>query len=168
MSEDRIARFEERRTELKKMSDEELKARFWELCNKVVEPIVDLAETHTSPSIERSVLLRMGVDSVSAHGVVDRILEAGLLGKGAGHVVLKLSQKTGTDIRGAAAAILENKDVLQGLLCGKSHGDTANPETGQHSSQVNICDVKDEKGSTDHHYYLEQFPRKVKHGDSIG
>lgn len=116
MSEDRIARFEERRTDLKKMSDEELKARFWELCNKVVEPIVDLAETHTSPSIERSVLLRMGVDSVSAHGVVDRILEAGLLGKGAGHVVLKLSQKTGTDIRGAAAAILENKDVLQGLF----------------------------------------------------
>ena len=116
MSDDRIACFEKRREELKKMSDEALKARFWDLCNQVVDPIVDLARTHTSPSIERAVLLRMGVDSVSAHGVVDRILEAGLLGKGAGHVVLKVSQKTGTDIRGAAAAILEDKDVLQGLF----------------------------------------------------
>jgi D-ornithine 4,5-aminomutase subunit alpha len=116
MSEDRNEKFEKRREELSKMSDEELKARFWELCNQVVDPIVDLAKTHTSPSIERSVLLRMGIDSISAHGVVDRILEAGLLGKGAGHVVLKLSQKNGTDVRAAAAAILENKDVLNGLF----------------------------------------------------
>jgi D-ornithine 4,5-aminomutase subunit alpha len=98
------------------MSDEQLKERFWKLYNQVVEPIVDLAKTHTSPSIERAVLLRMGVDSISSHGVVDRIQEAGLLGKGAGHVVLKLSQKSGKDVRGAAAAILENKEVLQGLF----------------------------------------------------
>jgi D-ornithine 4,5-aminomutase subunit alpha len=116
MSEDRNQKFEKRRTELSKMTDEELKARFWELCNQVVDPIVDLAKTHTSPSIERSVLLRMGIDSISAHGVVDRILEAGLLGKGAGHVVLKVSEKNGSDIRTAAAAILENKDVLNGLF----------------------------------------------------
>jgi D-ornithine 4,5-aminomutase subunit alpha len=113
---ERTARFEKRREELKKMSDEQLKARFWELCNQVIDPIVDLAKTHTSPSIERSVLLRMGIDSISSHGVVDRIYEAGLLGKGAGHVVLKLAQKNGTDVRQAAAAILENKDVLQGLF----------------------------------------------------
>ena len=116
MTEDRIARFEKRQTELKQMSDAELKERFWELCGQIVEPIVDLSKTHTSPSIERSVLLRMGIDSISAHGVVDRIYEAGLLGKGAGHVVLKLAQKTGLNIREAAAAILENKDVLQGLF----------------------------------------------------
>jgi D-ornithine 4,5-aminomutase subunit alpha len=116
MEDDRILRFEKRQEQLKKLSDEELKARFWELCNQMVEPIVELAKTHTSPSIERSVLLRMGIDSISAHGVVDRILEAGLLGKGAGHVVLKLSQKTGTDVCAAAAAILENKDVLVGLF----------------------------------------------------
>ena len=116
MTDERIARFEQRREELKQMSDEQLKARFWELCNQVVEPIVDLARTHTSPSIERSVLLRMGIDSISSHGVVDRIYEAGLLGKGAGHVVFKLSQKMGVDVRTAAAAILENKDVLQGLF----------------------------------------------------
>lgn len=116
MTEDRIKKFEERQKELHKLSDDELKKRFWELCTQMVDPIVDLARTHTSPSIERSVLLRMGIDSLTAHGVVDRILEAGLLGKGAGHVVLKLSQKSGTDVQTAAAAILENKDVLAGLF----------------------------------------------------
>src|SRR5512138_3660659 len=107
-NEQRQARFEQRREALKQMSDEQLKARFWELCNQVVEPIVDLARTHTSPSIERSVLLRMGVDSVSSHGVVDRIFEAGLLPKGAGNVLLRVAERTGKDVRGAAAAILEN------------------------------------------------------------
>ena len=116
MIDERIARFEHRREELKKLSDAELKALFWELCDQVIEPIVDLARTHTSPSIERSVLLRMGIDSISSHGVVDRIYEAGLLGKGAGHVVLKLAQKNHGDVRTAAAAILENKDVLIGLF----------------------------------------------------
>lgn len=116
MSDDRIAKFEQRREALRQMSDEQLKARFWELCNQVVTPIVELARTHTSPSIERSVLLRMGIDSVSSHGVVERIYEAGLLGKGAGQVVLKLAQKNGTDVRAAATNILENKDVLQGLF----------------------------------------------------
>ena len=116
MSDERIARFEKRREELKKMSDEQLKARFWALCNQVIEPVVALAQTHTSPSIERAVLLRMGIDSLSSHGVVDRIHEAGLLGKGAGHVVLKLAEKSGQDVRAAAASILESKDVLQGLF----------------------------------------------------
>jgi len=116
MTDSRIERFEKRREELKNMSDEELKTLFWQLCDQAVAPIVDLAKTHTSPSIERSVLLRMGIDSISSHGVVDRIYEAGLLGKGAGHVVLKLAQKNGTDVRAAAAAILENKDVLNGLF----------------------------------------------------
>ena len=116
MSEDRIARFEQRQAELHQMSDAELKARFWELCNQVVEPIVGLAKTHTSPSIERSVLLRMGIDSVSSHGVVDRIYRAGLLSKGAGHVLLRVAEKNGTDVRAAAAAILENEDVLDGLF----------------------------------------------------
>jgi len=116
MTDSRIERFEKRREELKNMSDEELKTLFWQLCDQAVAPIVDLAKTHTSPSIERSVLLRMGIDSISSHGVVDRIYEAGLLGKGAGHVVLKLAKKNGTDVRAAAAAILENKDVLNGLF----------------------------------------------------
>lgn len=116
MSENRIAQFDKRREELQQMSDEQLKARFWELCDQLIEPIVDLARTHTSPSIERAVLLRMGIDSLTAHGVVDRIFQAGLLGKGAGHVLLRLAEKKGCDIQGAAAAILEDKAVLEGLF----------------------------------------------------
>ncbi len=116
MTDDRITRFESRQQELSKLSNDELKTRFWDLTNKVMEPIIELAKTHTSPSIERAVLLRMGVDSVSSHGVVDRILEAGLLGKGAGHVVLRLSQKSGQDIRAAAQSILDDKNVLNGLF----------------------------------------------------
>ncbi len=116
MPQDRIAKFNERRIELEKLSDEELKNRFWELCDQVVAPIVDLARTHTSPSIERSVLLRMGIDSITAHGVVDRVLEAGLLGKGAGHVVLAFAQKNNCDLQTAAATIIENKDSLNGLF----------------------------------------------------
>ncbi|MDO9086920.1 MAG: ornithine aminomutase subunit alpha [Anaerolineaceae bacterium] len=116
MSSDRIARFEERQSKLKHLSDEELKDRFWSLCEELVQPIVELSKTHTSPSIERSVLLRMGIDSITAHGVVDRVYEAGLLGKGAGHVVLKLSQKTGMGIRESAAAILENKEIILDLF----------------------------------------------------
>ena len=115
MSDDRIARFELRRSELRELTDEQLKARFWELCGQVVEPIVELARTHTSPSIERSVLLRMGVDSLSAHGVVERIHQAGLLGKGAGGVVLEVAKRLDTDVRGAAAAILEDATVLDRL-----------------------------------------------------
>jgi len=116
MTDDRIARFEKRREEYRRMSDEELKTHFWELCDQLVAPIVDLARTHTSPSIERAVLLRMGIDSLTAHGVVDRVHQAGLLGKGAGHVLLRLAEKQGTDVRGAAAAILEDKEILDGLF----------------------------------------------------
>lgn len=116
MTEERIKQFEQRHERLKTLSDAELKERFWELCNQVVAPIADLARTHTSPSIERSVLLRMGINSQIAFGVVDRINQAGLLGKGAGHVLLKLSEKHSYDVRTAADAILEDKDVLNGLF----------------------------------------------------
>ena len=63
MTEDRLKKYEKRLTELHKLSDEELKNRFWELCNKIVEPMVEYGKNYTSPSIERSVLLRMGIDS---------------------------------------------------------------------------------------------------------
>ena len=116
MSDPRIARIEERRESLKKMSDEELKNRFWELCHKAVEPLAALAQEHTSPSIERSVLMRMGIDSITAKGVVERVNEAGLLGKGAGHIVLKVSQLKGSDLRTAAQLINDNKAILTGLF----------------------------------------------------
>ena len=122
MTLDRNQRFVERQQVLKNLSDEELKERFWQLCYQVVDPIVELARTHTSPSIERSVLLRMGIDSLTAHAVVDQVLQAGLLGKGAGNVVLHVAQKQNMDIQSAAAAILENKEWLEGLFATSKEG----------------------------------------------
>jgi D-ornithine 4,5-aminomutase subunit alpha len=116
MTEDRLIKFEELQARLHTLSDEALRARFWELCDQVVSPIAELARTHTSPSIERSVLLRMGVDSQSALTVVTRINQAGLIGKGAGHVLLKLAEKHQVDVVKAAALILNDSDVLQGLF----------------------------------------------------
>ena len=116
MTDERITKFEERQKMLGELTDEQLKDRFWQLCDQLIDPIIELARTHTSPSIERSILLRMGIDSLTAHGVVERVLEAGLLGKGAGHVVLKLSQKLSLDVPAAAQAILDDKDVLNGLF----------------------------------------------------
>ncbi|MDI6601062.1 MAG: ornithine aminomutase subunit alpha [Thermoanaerobacteraceae bacterium] len=85
----RIDDFEIRRKHLASLTEEELEKRFWELTEKIVDPLIDLAYNHTSPSIERSVLLRMGFDSLACKAIVDKVSEKGLLGKGAGHVVLK-------------------------------------------------------------------------------
>lgn len=81
--------FETRRRHLANLTEEELEKRFWELTEKIADPLVGLAYNHTSPSIERSVLLRMGFDSLTCKAVVDKVAEKGLLGKGAGQVVLK-------------------------------------------------------------------------------
>ena len=76
------------RGHLAELSDEQLEAHFWELAQQVVDPLVELARSHTSPSIERSVLMRMGVDSPTCMAVVGECEKRGLLGHGAGHVVL--------------------------------------------------------------------------------
>lgn len=83
--------FEERRKHLANLTEEELKDKFWELAEQVVKPLIELAKTHTSPSIERSVLLRMGFDSLAAKAIVDKCVKMNILGKGAGNVVLKYS-----------------------------------------------------------------------------
>jgi D-ornithine 4,5-aminomutase subunit alpha len=70
------------------LTDEQLEARFWELAEGAVAPLVQLARTHTSPSIERSVLMRMGVDSRTCMAVVGECEKRALLGHGAGQVVL--------------------------------------------------------------------------------
>ena len=75
------------RGHLAELSDEELEARFWELAQRVVDPLVELARTHTSPSIERSVLMRMGVDSPTCMAMAGECEKRGLLGHGAGHIV---------------------------------------------------------------------------------
>jgi D-ornithine 4,5-aminomutase subunit alpha len=79
------------RDHLAGLSDAELEAHFWALAQKVVDPLVELARTHTSPSIERSVLMRMGIDSPTCMAVVAECEKRGLLGHGAGQVVLHCS-----------------------------------------------------------------------------
>ena len=85
--------FAARRAHLSKLSEAELEERFVRLCRELTEPLVELAETHTSPSIERSVLLRMGFSSLEADAIVKQCAERSLLGKGAGHVVYRVARR---------------------------------------------------------------------------
>lgn len=103
--------FQQRRQHLTQMSNEELKARFWALTNQVVDPLVDLAQQYTSPSVERSVLLRMGFSSVEAKAITERVLELGLLGKGAGHVVLRLAKELGQEYRRTGRELAEGQHL---------------------------------------------------------
>ncbi|MBU4556569.1 MAG: ornithine aminomutase subunit alpha [Actinobacteria bacterium] len=84
------------------LTDEELQMRFWHLTEEIVEPLVELARTHTSPSIERSVLMRMGIDTPTCVAVVAECETRGLLGHGAGHVVLVCMQAWDVDAPTAA------------------------------------------------------------------
>jgi len=84
--------FQKKREHLKNMSEEELINYFWQLTEKIVDPLVELSKTHTSPSIERSVLLRMGFSSIESKNIVRYMVENNLLLHGAGKVVLIYSE----------------------------------------------------------------------------
>lgn len=84
--------FQKKREHLKNMSEEELINYFWQLTEKIVDPLVELSKTHTSPSIERSVLLRMGFSSIEPKNIVRYMVENNLLLHGAGKVVLIYSE----------------------------------------------------------------------------
>ncbi|MEW6725039.1 MAG: ornithine aminomutase subunit alpha [Bacillota bacterium] len=101
--------YEKRRQHLAGLSDEELYERFWSLANEVIRPLVDMAQKYTSPSIERSVLLRMGFSSLEAKEIVDKCLDRGLLGKGVGHCVWWLAKEKGIPVREAGLALAEGK-----------------------------------------------------------
>ena len=101
----RLDDFSERRAHLANLSDEELKQRFWDLASQIVDPMLELGRKNTSPSIERSVLLRMGFSSIEAKEIVNKVIDRGLMGKGAGHVVYKLSKKKDMSIREAGLAL---------------------------------------------------------------
>ncbi len=87
--------FPKRRQHLAGLTDEQLHERFWQLAQELVAPLVELARTHTSPSLERSVLLRMGFSSLEASAIVARCVERGLLGKGAGAIVWRYAKAKG-------------------------------------------------------------------------
>ncbi|MCB2300461.1 ornithine aminomutase subunit alpha [Clostridium tagluense] len=89
--------FEIRREHLKGLTEEQLYDRFWNLTKEIVKPIVDLAYTHTSPSIERSVVLRMGFSSLQAKPLIDYGTKYNLLGKGIGNVILTYAKLKNMD-----------------------------------------------------------------------
>ncbi|MBS3943427.1 MAG: ornithine aminomutase subunit alpha [Dethiobacter sp.] len=101
--------FDRRRAALRDLDDDQLEGRFWKLADEVVKPLIDLAHGHTSPSIERSVLLRMGFSSLEAKDIVRYCQKHGLLGKGAGHVILRLADRRGLGYREAGLLLAEDK-----------------------------------------------------------
>jgi D-ornithine 4,5-aminomutase subunit alpha len=101
--------FNERRARIAGLSDEELYNRFWETTDKVVSPLLELGYKNTTPSIERSVLLRMGISSLDTKAIVEKCIDRGLLGKGAGHVVYKLSTSRTISIKEAGALLAKGE-----------------------------------------------------------
>ena len=93
MADKRTDDFSSRREHLAALSDAELKARFFSLAEEIVDPLIELSKRSTSPSVERSVLLRMGFSSLEAGAIVNHVLDLGLMGKGAGNIVLKTAEK---------------------------------------------------------------------------
>lgn len=98
-----------RREHLKNLSDDELKKKFWELAEKIVEPMLDLGYKNTTPAIERSILLRMGFSSLEVKPIVEGVMRKGLMRKGAGNVVWRLSKKLGVSVREAGLSLSEGK-----------------------------------------------------------
>jgi len=98
-----------RRKHLESKSDEQLRTYFWELAERVVDPLLKMGHEYTSPSIERSVLLRMGFSSAEVKPIVDEAMQRGLLCHGAGNVVYRLAKEKGMSIRDAGLALVSGK-----------------------------------------------------------
>ncbi len=101
--------FEARRAQLRSLSDAELHDYFWNLVERIVAPLIEEARTHTTPSIERSVLLRMGFSSIEAKQLVAQMQTRGLLGQGAGRLVLELAKARDVGVLDAGAALLAGR-----------------------------------------------------------
>jgi D-ornithine 4,5-aminomutase subunit alpha len=101
--------FQQRRKHLQDLSDEQLHNRFWDLVEQIIAPLIDQARTHTSPSIERSVLLRMGFSSIEAKDLVKQMSERNLLAHGAGRLILELAKRNGFSVREAGVGLLKGQ-----------------------------------------------------------
>ena len=110
--------YEARRTHLKDLSDEQLYDKFWELAEKLVEPMLKMGRENTTPSVERSILLRMGFSSIEVKPIVEGVMKKGLMGKGCGNVVWRLAEKKGVSVREAGLMLVEGKewDTVEALF----------------------------------------------------
>ena len=102
-------KFEDIRKHLHEYSDEDLKKYFWELTEKIVDPLIDLAKKHTTPSIERSVLLRMGFNSLQCQDLVKKGMQYGFMSKGIGNVVYRYAKRYELSILAAGEQLLDDK-----------------------------------------------------------
>ncbi|MBS4535392.1 ornithine aminomutase subunit alpha [Clostridium sp. D2Q-14] len=116
--------FLKRREHLADLTEEQLEARFWELAEKIVEPMVDLASKNTTPSIERSVVMRMGFSSIEAKGIVEGALDRGLVGKGVGHIIYRLAKENNSGIRETGLKLLDGElwDEAIDIFGGENRG----------------------------------------------
>lgn len=116
----RDSKFEEKRKHLTGLSDTQLKERFWELAREIMQPLSELASTHTSPAIERSVVLRMGFSSLEAQAIVSAAEKRGWLGKGVGRILLEYAEAKGVGYLEAGRGLAAGKgwDELAGMMGG--------------------------------------------------
>ena len=101
--------FAERRKHIANLTDEELYNRFWELTEQVVAPLLELGQKNTTPSVERSVLLRMGISSLDTQKIVEGCMDRGLIAHGTGHVVYRLSKEKNIPIQEAGSLLAQGK-----------------------------------------------------------
>lgn len=101
----------QRKTHLEKLNDEQLKSYFYELADKIVDPLLELGYLNTSRSIERSILLRMGFSSLQAKEIVIILDDNDLLRKGAGHCIFAISKEKGINISIAGEDIISGKHI---------------------------------------------------------
>lgn len=101
--------FNIRRKKLVGLSNEELRHRFWELTEKIIDPLLDTAKKYTSPSIERSIVLRMGFSSLEAAPLVKGAIDRGLMGKGVGHLIYKVAKDKNIPIRTAGLEMIDGQ-----------------------------------------------------------
>ncbi|MBS4540067.1 ornithine aminomutase subunit alpha [Clostridium sp. D2Q-11] len=117
--------FAQRRKHLADLTEEQLEAKFWELAEKIVDPMVDLASKNTSPSIERSVVMRMGFSSIEAKAIVEGAIDRGLIGKGVGHVIYRVAKDNNLSIRETGLKLLDGElwDAAMNIFSGgDNHG----------------------------------------------
>lgn len=105
--------FKDRRKHLQEMSDAELKAYFEKLTDQLIDPLLDLAYTHTTPAIERSVLMRMGFSSLEAKALTDKMMDYHLLEHGAGHVIFRYSKMNQLSVRDAGMRLLDTSEIAK-------------------------------------------------------
>lgn len=91
--------------ELRSWPLDRLRDQFWTAAGELVAPLIEMAAEYTTPSIERSVLLRMGFDSLEAKQIVDLAVAEGWLGEGVGGRVHRHAITHGVSRHAAFAAL---------------------------------------------------------------